>query len=82
MRNATEVKMVVGVSPAGDFNLIIEDNGGDFDHSLGSNHEGRGLANMRARASLIDAEIFWSQREGGGNVFKLTKPTAEAASHA
>ncbi|HYN24113.1 MAG TPA: two-component regulator propeller domain-containing protein [Pyrinomonadaceae bacterium] len=75
--NATKVKMVVGVSPAGDFNLIIEDNGGDFDHSLGSNHEGRGLANMRARASLIDAEIFWSQREGGGTVFKLTKPTAE-----
>ncbi len=75
--NATKVKMVLGVSPAGDFNLIIEDNGGDFDQSMGSNHEGRGLANMRARASLIDAEIVWSQREGGGTVFKLTKPTAE-----
>ncbi|MGI9166393.1 MAG: sensor histidine kinase [Pyrinomonadaceae bacterium] len=75
--NATRVKMVVGVSPDGDFNLIIEDDGGDFDHSLESNHEGRGLANMRARASLIDAEIFWSQREGGGTVFKLTKPTGE-----
>ena len=70
--------MVVGVSPAGDFNLIIEDNGGDFD-PLGSNHEGRGLANMRARASLIDAEIFWSPREGGGTVFKLTKRIADVA---
>ena len=76
--NATKVKMEVGVSPAGDFNLTIEDNGGDFDHSLGSSHEGRGLANMRARASLIDAEIYWSLREGGGTVFKLTKPRGEA----
>ncbi len=76
--NATKVKMVVGVSQAGDFSLTIEDNGGDFEQASGNKHEGRGLANMRARASLIDAEITWSQRVGGGNVFKLTKPTGEA----
>ncbi|MDQ3668338.1 MAG: histidine kinase [Acidobacteriota bacterium] len=75
--NATKVKLVVGVSQAGDFSLTLEDNGGDFEHASGNKHEGRGLANMRARASLIDAEIFWSQREGGGTVFKLTKPIAE-----
>jgi signal transduction histidine kinase/ligand-binding sensor domain-containing protein len=75
--NATKVKMVVGVSHAGDFSLTIEDNGGDFEQASRNKLEGRGLANMRARASLIDAEITWSAREGGGTVFKLTKPRVE-----
>ena len=60
--NATKVKMVVGVSETGDFSLTIEDNGGDFGQASGNKLEGRGLANMRARASLIDAEINWSPR--------------------
>ncbi|HET9787935.1 MAG TPA: hypothetical protein VFP47_12400, partial [Pyrinomonadaceae bacterium] len=64
----------VGVSETGDFSLTIEDNGGDFEQVRGTRPEGRGLANMRARASLIDAEIKWSPREGGGTVFTLTKP--------
>ncbi|HET6647916.1 MAG TPA: two-component regulator propeller domain-containing protein, partial [Pyrinomonadaceae bacterium] len=72
--NASKVKMVVGVSETGDFSLTIEDNGGDFEQVRGTRPEGRGLANMRARASLIDAEIKWSPREGGGTVFTLTKP--------
>ncbi|MGI8898248.1 MAG: sensor histidine kinase [Pyrinomonadaceae bacterium] len=76
--NATKVKMVVGVSQAGDFSLTIEDDGGDFEQTSGNKHEGRGLANMRARASLIDAEISWSPRIEGGTVFKLTKPRVEA----
>ncbi|MFN2510402.1 MAG: two-component regulator propeller domain-containing protein [Pyrinomonadaceae bacterium] len=74
--NATKVKMVIGVSEAGDFSLILEDNGGDFEQASGNKYEGRGLANMRARASLIDAEITWSPRADGGTVFTLTKPTA------
>ena len=50
--NATKVKMVVGVSQAGDFSLTLEDNGGDFEQASGSKYEGRGqIANMRARAS-------------------------------
>ena len=76
--NATQVKMVVGVSQAGDFSLTIEDNGGDFEQVGEHKHEGRGLANMRARASLIDAELSWTPRKEGGTVFQLTKPTAEA----
>jgi signal transduction histidine kinase/ligand-binding sensor domain-containing protein len=74
--NATKVTMVVGASQAGDFSLTIEDNGGDFEQVSGNKLEGRGLANMRARASLIDAEITWSSRNEGGTVFKLTKPRA------
>ena len=31
------------------------------------------LANMRARASMIDARISWEPREEGGTVFTLTK---------
>ncbi len=74
--NATKVRMVVGVSEAGDFSLTIEDNGGDFGQGSGKRVEGRGLANMRARASLIDAEINWSTLSSGGTVFELTKPAA------
>jgi hypothetical protein len=28
---------------------------------------------MRARAGLIDAQISWQPREGGGNVFTLDR---------
>lgn len=76
--NATKVRMVVGVSDAGDFSLTIEDDGGDFGQASGKKLEGRGLANMRARASLIEAEITWSTRTEGGTVFELTKPAPEA----
>jgi signal transduction histidine kinase/ligand-binding sensor domain-containing protein len=76
--NATKVKMVVGVSAAGDFGLTIEDNGGDFGHANEKHLGGRGLANMRARARLIDADINWSTRSEGGTIFRLTKPAPKA----
>lgn len=69
---ATEVKMFVNTSAAGDFSLRIEDNGRPFD-SQNNNSEGRGLPNMKARAGLIDARISWEPRENGGTVFTLTK---------
>jgi hypothetical protein len=34
---------------------------------------------MRARAGLIDAQISWQQREGGGTVFTLNRKAARAA---
>ena len=68
---ATEVKMFVETSPAGDFALRIEDNGRPFDSK--SNAEGRGLPNMKARAGLIDARISWEPREKGGTVFTLIR---------
>jgi signal transduction histidine kinase/ligand-binding sensor domain-containing protein len=69
---ATEVKMFVESSTAGDFALRIEDNGRTFD-SKSSNGEGRGLPNMKARAGLIDARISWEPRENGGTVFTLIR---------
>lgn len=69
---ATEVKMFVTTTAAGDFSLTIEDNGRPFT-SQHTNSEGRGLANMRARAGLIDARISWEPREGGGTIFELKR---------
>jgi len=69
---ATEVKMFATSTEKGDFSLRIEDNGRPF-KSQHTNSEGRGLANMRARAGLIDARISWEPREDGGTVFTLTK---------
>jgi signal transduction histidine kinase len=70
--DATEVKMFVTITNDGTFSLKIEDNGRPF-KSQHTNSEGRGLANMRARAGLIDARISWEPREEGGTVFTLTR---------
>jgi signal transduction histidine kinase len=70
--DATEVKMFVTTASGGDFSLKLEDNGRPFT-SQHTNSEGRGLANMRARAGLIDARISWRAREEGGTVFTLTR---------
>ena len=69
---ATEVKMFVTIADEGDFSLRIEDNGRPFKLQH-TNSEGRGLANMRARAALIDARIAWQAREEGGTVFTLNR---------
>jgi signal transduction histidine kinase len=73
---ATEVKMFVTISNGGDFSLRIEDNGRPF-QSQHTNSEGRGLANMRARAGLIDAQISWRQGKTGGTVFTLTRKASK-----
>jgi signal transduction histidine kinase len=70
---ATHVKMTVAATPGGHFILQLEDNGKDFDPGAQKNLEGRGLANMRARASLIDAEISWEKLDTGGTIFTLKK---------
>src|SRR4029077_9458648 len=68
---ATHVKMTVDAVAGGDFVLQLKDNGRDFDPGQQKNLEGRGLANMRARASLINAEISWEKADEGGTVFTL-----------
>jgi signal transduction histidine kinase/ligand-binding sensor domain-containing protein len=70
--DATEVKMYVTITNDGTFSLKLEDNGRPF-KSQHTNSEGRGLANMRARAGLIDARISWEPREAGGTVFTLRR---------
>jgi len=66
---ATLVNMNVNASTQGDFLLQITDDGRQFDHDATS--AGRGLANMRARASLIGAEISWEKIPIGGTLFSL-----------
>lgn len=75
---ATRVKMIVNASPSGDLLLQLRDNGEDFDPLEQKNVKGRGLSNMRARASLIDAEISWEKVDGGGTVFTLQLKRAGA----
>lgn len=73
---ATHVKMTVTADPEGDFVLQLTDDGKEFDPAEQKNLEGRGLANMRARASLIDAEINWEASVEGGTIFTLRKSRA------
>jgi signal transduction histidine kinase len=75
---ATHVKMTVDASPDGDFVLQLQDNGRDFNPAKQKTLEGRGLANMRARASLIDAEISWAKLNGAGTTFTLNRKRAGA----
>ncbi|MFZ0061928.1 MAG: two-component regulator propeller domain-containing protein, partial [Pyrinomonadaceae bacterium] len=67
------VWMKVSSPETGGFNLRLEDDGCEFDPSAAQNSDGRGLANMQARAKLIDADISWARREGGGTVFTLRR---------
>jgi signal transduction histidine kinase len=69
---ASHVKMFVTTNDKGDFSLMLEDNGCSFNLE-NRKPDGRGLANMRARAGLIDAEISWSKGADGGTVFTLIR---------
>ncbi|MGZ8842167.1 MAG: sensor histidine kinase [Pyrinomonadaceae bacterium] len=70
---ARHVKMSANVPDANAFELMIEDDGRGFGGSDVKKKPGRGVANIRARASMIDAEADWRKREGGGTVFRLRK---------
>jgi len=69
--NAKHVKMSAIVQDKV-FELAIEDDGRGFDRSE-KKSPGRGVANIRARASMIDADVEWSRRSRGGTVFRLNK---------
>ncbi|HYV25699.1 MAG TPA: ATP-binding protein [Pyrinomonadaceae bacterium] len=70
--NAKHVKMSASVSPSNEFELRVEDDGRGFDTNEVKN-SGRGVSNIRARASMINAEAEWSRRAGGGTIFVLRK---------
>jgi signal transduction histidine kinase/ligand-binding sensor domain-containing protein len=76
--NARHVKMAA-ILTGGVFELAIEDNGHGFDRTEMRKKPGRGVANIRARASMIDAEVEWAKRDGGGTVFRLSKKEAGAS---
>ena len=60
------------VDETGAFVFTLEDDGDGFTPEA-PHANGRGLANMQARASLLEAEISWENRETGGTVFRLVK---------
>ena len=76
---ATHVKMSVEIDSSGDFVLRLLDNGREFHRGEKKKLEGRGLANMRARASLIGAEISWEKSPEGKTVFVLQLGRAGAS---
>ena len=73
---AGHASLSVHLDDAGDFLLKLSDDGRGFDADHKRALKGRGLAGIRARASLIEAESGWSRREGGGTVFTLRKRAA------
>ena len=71
--NAKRVKMSAGIAGGNQFELRIEDDGRGYDEADARKNSGRGVANIRTRASMIDADVSWTKRNGGGTVFGLTK---------
>lgn len=70
---AAGVEMNVAVADDGEFILKISDDGGSFQPD-GSVGKGRGIANIRSRANLINAKVAWKERRNGGNSFSLRIP--------
>jgi signal transduction histidine kinase/streptogramin lyase len=70
---AKHVRFTVTLDPAGELSLVIEDDGIGMRDKEPSGWRGRGLANIRARAGLIDAEAVWEDGAKGGTVFRLIK---------
>jgi signal transduction histidine kinase/ligand-binding sensor domain-containing protein len=71
---ASRVRLSVEIAGA-DFIVTLEDNGRGFDMTTRHGKASRGLTNIRSRASLIDAEVHWRTRPGGGVIFTLRKRT-------
>lgn len=73
---ARQVKMSANVSGGNGFELAIEDDGRGFAGSELKKH-GRGIANIRARASMIGGEVEWARQANAGTIFKLTLPSQD-----
>lgn len=68
---AKHVRLSIQLSADG-LELTIADDG-QFFSPTAVHGQGRGLANIHARASLIEARIAWTEREGGGTLFVLQR---------
>ncbi len=69
--DADLVEMTITLVAEGQFELSITDNGARFEPGSAT-HKGRGIANIRARASLINGQVTWRESSHGGNIFLLT----------
>ncbi|MGC2238380.1 MAG: two-component regulator propeller domain-containing protein [Pyrinomonadaceae bacterium] len=70
--DAKFVEMKIDASEENEFILSIEDDGSFFSPNEHT-PRGRGIANIKSRAALIKAEIFWQKNEKGGTRFLLRK---------
>jgi len=61
-----------GIAPA--LVVTLEDDGLGFDADARGKRQGRGLSNIRSRASIIEAEVTWQKGPGGGTLFTMRKP--------
>jgi signal transduction histidine kinase len=74
---ASRVSLRLMIDVSGDLVIELEDNGCGFDrHNLAK--AGRGLNNMRSRASLIDAQLEWSTKPQRGTRFILRKTLTDS----
>jgi two-component system, NarL family, sensor histidine kinase UhpB len=68
---ATRVRLALRSEPSGVWWIELADNGKGFDQATGTTTTGRGLTNIRSRASLVDAEVDWNRNPDGGTVFTV-----------
>jgi signal transduction histidine kinase/ligand-binding sensor domain-containing protein len=76
--SAGRVRLSVEVSESDCLVLTLEDDGRGLPPENRKARHGRGLSNIRARASLIEAEVEWRKREEGGTIFVLRKEPERA----
>lgn len=69
--NTKEIIMTAETTAENGFILKIQDNGKTFDPE--KSKKGRGLANINARAKLIEAEVNWRKVGEEGMIFTLIK---------
>ena len=69
--NADHVEMSVEINADGKLKLRIDDNGTPF-HPDTVSSKGRGIANIKARASLVNAKVAWKELRAGGNRFAMS----------
>ncbi len=64
----------------GVLSIALDDDGVGFEDTGPSGSRGRGLVNMRSRASMIGADVRWSKLRDGGTRFLLTVAARNDAS--
>ena len=70
--DADAVEMKIEISAENEFILSISDNGTPFAPAAKTTR-GRGISNVKSRAALIKAEVFWRTNETGNTLFELRK---------
>lgn len=70
--DAEFVEMKIEISAEKEFILSIEDDGKYF-NAEEITRAGRGVKNIKSRAALVEAEIFWQARDAGGTIFRLKR---------